>query len=114
MLQEYQATVGVTAVKMPTDELGTADMVSASYSEETGLVEAYWTRAANANGYFVYAINTDLGKINTDYVIAVADEDDDTVRLIGLTRGDTYDIYVAATGSRGKFTLSEAARVTVR
>ena len=96
----------------PPTELGTATGVTVTPTGQSGEVAVSWTRAVNANGYFVYAINTDLSKINTDYVIDLADGDEDTVRLIGLTRGDTYDVYVAATGSGGANTLSNPARVT--
>ena len=36
-----------------------------------------------------------------------------TQNLGGLTAGQTYDVYVAATGSGGRFTLSDAAQVTL-
>ena len=103
---------------MPTDpgmddELGTPMNVVIGFNN-LGALQVSWDQAANANGYFVYAINTDITKLNTDYKIEAADGDEDTVRLLELTRGDTYDVYVAATGSGGANTLSMAAQVTAR
>ena len=112
LLKEYQATVGMIMEMMPTDELGTPDMVLASYSEETGLVEVSWTKAANAFGYIIIAIN--VNDINGDVVAVPLNDGDLEMESIGrLSAGATYDIYVAATGSRGSFTLSEPARVSV-
>ena len=97
---------------MPTDGLGTPDMVSASYSNLTEMVEVLWTRAANASGYIIIAIN--VNDISGDVVaVPLNDGDLNTQNLGGLTAGATYDVYVAATGSGGRFTLSDAVRVTV-
>ena len=111
METQHEVTFG--AADTTGDMLGTPMDVVIGFNN-LGALQVSWTQAANANGYFVYAINTDLRKINTDYKIAAADGDEDTVRLIGLTRGDTYDVYVAATGSGGANTLSAPARVTVQ
>ena len=113
MLEEYQATVGSIMEMMPTDGLGTPDMVSASYSEETGMVEVSWVVAANASGYIIIAIN--VNDISGNVVaVPLNDGDLDMWNLGGLTSGETYDVYVAATGSGGMFTLSDAARVTAK
>ena len=93
--------------------LGIPSMVSAFYSDQTGMVEVSWTRAANASGYIIIAIN--VNDITGDVVaVPLNDGDLETWSVGGLTTGQTYDVYVAATGSGGRFTLSEAARVTVR
>ena len=113
VLEEYQATVGGIVEMVPTDGLGTPDMVSASYSEETGMVEVSWTVAANASGYIIIAIN--VNDISGDVVaVPLNDGDLEAWSVGGLTTGQTYDVYVAATGSGGRFTLSDAARATVR
>ena len=113
VLEEYQATVGGIVEMVPTDGLGTPDMVSASYSEETGMVEVSWVVAANASGYIIIAIN--VNDISGDVVaVPLNDGDLNTQNLGGLTAGQTYDVYVAATGSGGRFMLSDAAQVTVR
>ena len=111
VLEEYQATVGGIMEMMPTDGLGTPDMVSASYSEETGMVEVSWVVVANASGYIIIAIN--VNDISGNVVaVPLNDGDLDMWNLGGLTSGATYDVYVAATGSGGTFTLSAAAQVT--
>ena len=98
---------------MPMLELGTPDMVSALYSEETGMVEVSWVVAANASGYIIIAIN--VNDISGDVVaVPLNDGDLEAWSVGGLTTGQTYDVYVAATGSGGRFTLSDAARATVR
>ena len=56
-LEEYQATVGVIVEIMPMLGLGIPSMVSAFYSDQTGMVEVSWARAANASGYIIIAIN---------------------------------------------------------
>ena len=112
MLEEYQATVGSIMEMMPTDGLGTPDMVSASYSEETEMVEVSWVVAAKASGYIIIAIN--VNDISGDVVaVPLNDGDLETWSVGGLSAGATYDVYVAATGSGGRFTLSDAVRVTV-
>ena len=77
-------------------------------------MEVSWVVAANAFGYIIIiAIN--VNDISGDVVaVPLNDGDLETESIGGLSPGATYDIYVAATGSRGKFTLSEAVRVTVR
>ena len=110
VLEEYQAAVDAIVEMMPATGLGTPDMVSASYSEETGMVEVSWTRAANASGYIIIAIN--VNDISGDVVAVPLNDGDLEVGSIGgLSPGSTYDVYVAATGSGGRFRLSEAARV---
>ena len=75
-------------------------------------MEVSWVVAANAFGYIIIAIN--VNDISGDVVaVPLNDGDLETQDLGGLTAGQTYDVYVAATGSRGKFTLSEPARVTL-
>ena len=112
VLEEYQTTVGGIVEMVPTDGLGTPDMMSASYSEETGMVEVSWTAAANASGYIIIAIN--VNDISGDVVaVPLNDGDLETWSVGGLSAGETYDVYVAATGNGGRFTLSDAVRVTV-
>ena len=113
VLGEYRATVGViTEEEEASDELGMPEGVSAAYAEESGLVEVWWSVAANASGYIIIAINID--DINNDVVAAVLNDGDlETGSIGGLRPGASYDVYVAATGSRGRFTLSEAVRVLV-
>ena len=95
----------------PPTELGTATGVTVTPTGQSGEVEVSWTRAANATGYIIIAIN--INDIGGDIgVVPLNDGELETRKMGGLSPGATYDIYVAATGSRGKFTLSDPARVT--
>ena len=71
-----------------------------------GALQVSWTKAANASGYIIIAIN--VNDVNRDVVAVVLNDGDlDTQNISGLTPGATYDIYVAATASGGMNTLSE-------
>ena len=65
-----------------------------------------WTKAANATGYIVIAVNTanvaDVG------ATPVNGGDIETANISGLTVGATYDIYVVAT-AKGGFAFPDAA-----
>ena len=79
-------------------------------TSQSGEVEVSWTRAANASGYIIIAIN--INDIGGDIgVVPLNDGELETGKMGGLSPGAAYDVYVAATGSRGKFTLSQPARV---
>ena len=103
--------VNATTDGTPPTELGTATGVTVTPTGQSGEVEVSWARAANATGYIIIAIN--INDIGGDIgVVPLNDGGLDTGKMGGLSPGATYDIYVAATGSRGKFTLSDPARVT--
>ena len=94
------------------DELGTVTDVITGFNRG-GALQVSWTKAANASGYIIIAIN--VNDVNRDVVAVVLNDGDlDTRNISGLTPGATYDIYVAATASGGKNTLSDAARVTAK
>ena len=94
------------------DELGTAMDVIDGFNRG-GSLQVSWTKAANASGYIIIAIN--VNDVNGDVVsVPLNDGDLETWNIGGLTRGATYDIYVAATASGGRNTLSEAVRVTAQ
>ena len=94
------------------DELGTAMGVVFGVNRG-GSLHVSWTKAANASGYIIIAIN--VNDVNGDVVsVPLNDGDLETWNIGGLTRGATYDIYVAATASGGRNTLSDAARVTAQ
>ena len=89
---------------MPLLGLGKPDMVSASYSDRTGMVEVTWTWAATASGYIIIIIAINVNDISGDVVaVPLNDGDLETWSVGGLTAGETYDVYVAATGSGGRF-----------
>ena len=75
-------------------------------------MEVSWTRAANTFGYIIIAIN--VNDTAGDVVaVPLNDGDLEGASVGGLSPGATYDMYIAATGSRGRFTLSEPVRVSV-
>ena len=93
-------------------ELGTPMDVITGFNRG-GALQVSWTKAANASGYIIIAIN--INDVSGDVVAVVLNDGDlDTQNISGLTIGETYDIYVAATASGGMNTLSEAARVTAK
>ena len=97
---------------VPGAELGTVTDVITGFNRG-GALQVSWTKAANASGYIIIAIN--VNDVNRDVVAVVLNDGDlDTRNISGLTPGATYDIYVAATASGGKNTLSDAARVTAK
>ena len=101
-----------TGVAPTSPELGTATGVRVEPTGQSGEVAVSWTAAANASGYIIIAIN--VNDISGDVVaVPLNDGDLETWSVGGLSAGETYDVYVAATGSGGRFTLSEAARVSV-
>ena len=92
--------------------LGNPTGLTATVASQSGEVSLSWTPAANASGYIIIAIN--VNDISGDVVaIPLNDGGLETSLVSGLTSGATYDVYVAATGTGGKFTLSEPARVTL-
>ena len=92
--------------------LGNPTGLTATAASQSGEVSLRWTPAANASGYIIIAIN--VNDISGDVVaIPLNDGGLETSLVSGLTPGATYDVYVAATGTGGTFTLSEAARVTL-
>ena len=97
---------------VPGAELGTVTDVITGFNRG-GALQVSWTKAANASGYIIIAIN--VNDVNNDVVAVVLNDGDlDTQNISGLTPGATYDIYVAATASGGRNTLSDAARVTAK
>ena len=78
-----------------------------------GALQVHWTKAANAMGYIIVAINTADSMVGGDPVV-LNDGDDETENISGLTSGATYDIYVIATGSGGAFELGDPYRVTAK
>ena len=100
------------------DELGTPTGVVFGFNEG-GALQVSWTKAANAAGYIIIAVNTN--DVNNDVVVAITnDGDDETQNISGLTRGATYQVYVASTGSgvdeagNAKFELSAPAEVMIK
>ena len=92
-------------------EAGVTDVITGF--NRGGALQVSWTKAANASGYIIIAIN--VNDVNNDVVAVVLNDGDlDTRNISGLTPGATYDIYVAATASGGRNTLSDAARVTAK
>ena len=92
--------------------LGNPTGLTATAASQSGEVSLRWTPAANASGYIIIAIN--VNDISGDVVaIPLNDGGLETSLVSGLTPGATYDVYVAATGTGGAFTLSEPARVTL-
>ena len=103
---------GGTTPTVPGGELGTVTDVITGFNRG-GALQVSWTKAANASGYIIIAIN--VNDVNRDVVAVVLNDGDlDTQNISGLTPGATYDIYVAATASGGMNTLSDAARVTAK
>ena len=109
-MQTIMVTVMMATTMM--DELGTVTDVTAN-SFPGGALQVSWTKAANASGYIIIAVN--VNDVNGDVVaVPLNDGDLDTWNIPGLTPRATYDIYVAATASGGRNTLSDAARVTAK
>ena len=109
-MQTIMVTVMMATTMM--DELGTVTDVITGFNRG-GALQVSWTKAANASGYIIIAIN--VNDVNRDVVAVVLNDGDlDTQNISGLTPGATYDIYVAATASGGRNTLSDAARVTAK
>ena len=95
------------------DELGTATGIGVGFNRG-GALQVYWTKAANAMGYIIVAIDTaDSRTVGGDPVV-LNDGDAETRNISGLTPGATYDIYVIATGSGGAFELGEPYRETAK
>ena len=94
------------APQTPATDLGVATGVSVGPLNSGGTLQVNWTKAANATGYIVVAVNTanvaDVG------AIPVNGGDIETVNISGLTVGATYDIYVVAT-AKGGFAFPDAA-----
>ena len=89
-----------TGVAPTSPELGTATGVRVEPTGQSGEVAVSWTKAANASGYIIIAIN--VNDISGNVVaVPLNDGDLDMWNLGGLTSGETYDVYVAATGSGG-------------
>ena len=112
---DYSDGMAMATTMMATtmmDELGTVTDVITGFNRG-GALQVSWTKAANASGYIIIAIN--VNDVNRDVVAVVLNDGDlDTQNISGLTPGATYDIYVAATASGGRNTLSDAARVTAQ
>ena len=112
---EYSDGMAMATTMMATtmiDELGTVTDVITGFNRG-GALQVSWTKAANASGYIIIAIN--VNDVNNDVVAVVLNDGDlDTRNISGLTPGATYDIYVAATASGGRNSLSDAARVTAK
>ena len=113
MEQQHDVTFGAASTTPgPTDELGMVTDVVTGFNRG-GSLQVSWTKAANASGYIIIGIN--VNDVNGDVVsVPLNDGDLETWNIGGLTRGATYDIYVAATASGGRNTLSEAVRVTAQ
>ena len=94
------------------DELGTTTDIGVGFNRG-GALQVYWTKAANAMGYIIVAINTADSTVGGDPVV-LNDGDAETRNISGLTPGATYDIYVIATGSGGAFELGEPHMVTAQ
>ena len=100
-------------VAPPPSKLGTATGVRVEPTGQSGEVAVPWSKAANASGYIIIAIN--VNDISGDIVAVPLNDGGLEMRNVGgLTAGETYDVYVAATSSGGRFTLSAAARVTAK
>ena len=92
--------------------LGTATGIGVGFNRG-GALQVYWTKAANAMGYIIVAIDIADSTVGGDPVV-LNDGDAETRNISGLTPGATYDIYVIATGSGGAFELGEPYRVTAQ
>ena len=79
----------------PATDPGVATDVSVGPLNSGGTLQVNWTKAANATGYIVIAVNT--GNVADVGATPVNGGDIETVNLSGLTVGATYDIYVVAT-----------------
>ena len=101
-----EASGDSVAPQTPATDLGVATGVSVGPLNSGGTLQVNWTKAANATGYIVVAVNTanvaDVG------AIPVNGGDIETVNISGLTVGATYDIYVVAT-AKGGFVFPDAA-----
>ena len=90
----------------PATNPGVATDVSVGPLNSGGTLQVNWTKAANATGYIVIAVNTanvaDVG------ATPVNGGDIETANISGLTVGATYDIYVVAT-AKGGFAFPDAA-----
>ena len=90
----------------PATNPGVATGVSVGPLNSGGTLQVNWTKAANATGYIVIAVNTanvaDVG------ATPVNGGDIETANISGLTFGATYDIYVVAT-AKGGFAFPDAA-----
>ena len=100
--KSYGAEVGSgdsVTPETPATDLGVATGVSVGPLNSGGTLQVNWTKAANATGYIVVAVNTanvaDVG------AIPVNGGDIETANISGLTVGATYDIYVVATAKGG-------------
>ena len=110
METQHEVTFG--AADTTGDMLGTPMDVTTGVNRG-GALQVSWTKAANAAGYIIIAIN--INDVNNDVVTDVTnDGDDENWNIRGLTRGATYDVYVAATASGGRNELSEAVQVTAQ
>ena len=88
-------------------ELGMASNISTSFNSG-GTIQVTWDAADNAVGYIVIAIDKADNSaksipVNPNATTGVTNT---TVNLGGLTVGNDYYIYVAATGPSGNYTLS--------
>ena len=90
----------------PAADPGVATDVSVGPLNSGGTLQVNWTKAANATGYIVVAVNTanvaDVG------ATPVNGGDIETANISGLTVGATYDIYVVAT-AKGGFAFPDVA-----
>ena len=109
-MQTIMVTVMMATTMM--DELGTATGIGVGFNRG-GALQVYWTKAANAMGYIIVAIDTADSTVGGDPVV-LNDGDAETRNISGLTPGATYDIYVIATGSGGAFELGEPYGVTAK
>jgi hypothetical protein len=87
-------------------ELGMATNLRSGFNSG-GTIQVTWDPADNAVGYIVIAIDKgDLSAISDPVNPDSSGVTLTTLNLGGLTVGREYNIYVAATGSAGDFTLS--------
>ena len=107
-------TAMATTMMAPTmmDELGATTGIGVGFNRG-GALQVYWTKAANAMGYIIVAIDTADSMVGGDPVV-LNDGGVETRNISGLTPGATYDVYVIATGSGGDFELGEPYRVTAQ
>ena len=104
----YGEADGTTAPGMD-DELGATSGVGVGFNRG-GAMQVHWTKADNAMGYIIVAINVANSMVDGEPVV-LNDGNDETENISGLTPGTTYDIYVIATGSGGMYELGEPFRV---
>ena len=104
----------VTVEAAEPEEVGPATGVRTGPFNEGGVIQVNWDAAPNATGYIIYAVNVDELDAADGQIVVAAENDGtaETFNLSGLNVGDTYDIYVVATGKEMVAWPAAAVQVT--